>query len=123
VNTAEKESEVKLFDAAIPETLDALILECLSLYIIFNIGPNKKYIAEAEEPKIVKDIIERVLFRMSPTMLYKLRAYYNEEMVEDVITEKIYMVVTNFVIQNNEIEDDDKELILEDDKKQLINIL
>lgn len=124
MNVTEKELELDAFDPKIPEIIDNLIMESLNLYVIFNIGPDKKYISEKDEPKIVNEVIERVLFRLSKPMLIKLKAYYNEEMVESIITEKIYMAVTDYIIMNNKLEEDDlPSLNMDTTDSKMVNIL
>lgn len=124
----EIECEQSLFDSQIPEIIDSIISECLNEYIAMNTGFNddQEYIREEEENKINTILIEKVLTRMSKTMIAKIRSYYNEERVEDVLVEKIYMLVTHYVIQNNRIEQD-SNLELESARKnkepKLVDVL
>jgi hypothetical protein len=98
--------EQSVYDENIPAVVDKIILECLNEYIVLNKGwKEKEYIREEDEKEIINALIEIVLTRMSKTMLRKIRAYYNEELAEEVITEKIYMLVLNYTIENNMIEE------------------
>jgi len=119
--------EQTLFDPTTPTIIDLMITECFNEYIALNSGwKDKEYISEEDEKKIISILIESVLTRMSNVTLYKMRAYYNEELVESVLTEKIYMVVMNYSIYNNRMEEA-SNLELESAKRrkenELINVL
>lgn len=121
-NIKKTASEISLFDPSIPEVIDSVITEAFNQYIVLNEGyKDKEYVSEEDEKKIITVLIENVLTRMSKTMLAKIRAYYNEELAEQVLTEKIYMVVMNYSINNNMIEESNN-LELESERKRKQNL-
>jgi hypothetical protein len=102
-NVKEKEFEAKLYDANVPKALDTIIDEAFNEYIFMNIGFKKDndYINAEEEREIINNMIDSVSSRISSTMLMKLEAFYNKDMVPNIISEKIYMAVTAYVVENN----------------------
>jgi len=111
--------EQSLFDPTTPAIIDLIITECFNEYIALNSGwKDKEYISEEDEKKIISILIESVLTRMSKVTLYKMRSYYNEELVESVLTEKIYMVVMNYSIHNNRMEESNNLELLSAKRKK-----
>lgn len=102
-NVIEKEFETKLYDPNVPKALDNIIDEAFNEYIFMNIGFKKDndYINAEEEREIISNMIDSVSSRISSTMLMKLEAFYNKDMVPNIISEKIYMAVTAYVVENN----------------------
>lgn len=102
-NILEKELESKLYDPGIPEALDKLIDEAFNEYIFMNVGFKKEseYITAEEEKRIISGMVDIVSSRISTTMLMKLEAFYNKDMVPNIISERIYMAVTAYVVENN----------------------
>lgn len=118
-NVKEMINEIALFDPKTPDLLDEIIMKCFDEYLALNEGfkNEKEYIRAEDEKKIIAILIEKVLTRMSKLTLAKLRAYYNEELLEDVLVERIYMLVTNYSIQNNR-QEYSKDMELESRKKK-----
>jgi hypothetical protein len=102
-NVIEKEFETKLYDADISKALDTIIDEAFNEYIFMNIGFKKDtdYINAEKEREIINAMIDSVSSRISSTMLMKLEAFYNKDMVPNIISEKIYMAVTAYVVESN----------------------
>lgn len=100
-----KETKIKLeaYDPNIPVALDAVIDEAFNEYILFNKGyqKGKVYIKATEEREIINTMVNSVSARISDTMMDKLNAYYNDEMVPEIISAKIFMAVTAYVAENN----------------------
>lgn len=102
-NVLEKEFESKLYDPEVPKALDNIIDEAFNEYIFMNVGFRKEseYINAEEERRIITGMIDSVSSRISSTLLMKLEAFYNKDMVPNIISEKIYMAVTAYVVENN----------------------
>lgn len=86
----------------IQKMLEMLINESFEDYLANNpefISSN--YITEESEIKIIKDIADRVVVRMSKAMYEKITLYYNESIITDLIAEKVYLKVTNYIISVN----------------------
>lgn len=118
-------AEQAVFDSNTPQIVEDIISQCFNDYLVLNVGfkEEKEYIREEDEKKIVLYLIENVLTRMSAPLLQKIKAYYNEELLEEVLSNKIYMFVMNYAIQNNAIEES-KNLELESaKKKQMVDIV
>lgn len=87
----------------IQETLEMLIVDCFDDYLASNPEYySSTYIIEEVELKITKDIADRVSARMSEGLYRRLTLYYNESSITDLIAEKVYLKVTNFVISINQ---------------------
>lgn len=97
------QTEISMFDPEIPQILDAIIVDCLNEYVALNLGyeKDKVYISDKEEIEINHAVLDNVIKRLSKITLLKLRAYYAEELLEQVIAERISMAVMNFVINFN----------------------
>jgi hypothetical protein len=114
----ETKCKVELFDPTTPQIIENLIAECFDEYIVFNEGyKDKEYISEEDEERILKIVTENVLAKMSEPVLIKIRAFYNKESVEENLSKKIYMIVMNYSIKNNLIEQT-KNLELESARKR-----
>ncbi len=82
--------------------LDMLITECFDDYLANNPEyVSSTYITEEIELKIIKDIADRVSLRMSEGLFRRLTMYYNERVITDLIAEKVYLKVTNFIVSIN----------------------
>lgn len=91
-------------DESINEQLDGIIQEIFNTYIVFNIAyKNIKYINSEMEKDIIYAVKELVKNRLSPAMLSKLSMYYNTTAIGEIISEKIHLIVMNYVVENNEI--------------------
>lgn len=62
---------------------------------------NVPYINSTEEANLRQEIINKVSSRISSTMYYQLSLYYNKDSIPDIIGEKIYELVSLYVIQHN----------------------
>lgn len=89
-------------DATIPEILDLIIQESFSDYKIkFLIPLNEGYINNDREAEIRKDLVSMVTTRISNAALAKLSLFYNIENIAEVIADKIYILIMNYVIEHN----------------------
>lgn len=82
--------------------MDKLIGETFQQYQILNIELlNKDHITEEMQTKMIEDLLRKVLTRMSPIYMNKLSYIYNVEHIEDIILEKIRIIVIDYAVENN----------------------
>ena len=89
-------------DENTPNLLENIIAEALQDYIILN--PNismEQYLNSEKEAEIRDGVSDFVSSRLSPASINKLSLYYNEETLHEVIAIKIYIAVTNYVVEYN----------------------
>ena len=97
-------------DQTIPEHLDRVILEAFEEYMVLNEAYKKvDYINKEMETRILHGVSEYVDKRMSSLFYSKLTMYYNEEFISQIIANKIYILVMNNSIQNNQIRDEEEQ--------------
>lgn len=95
-------------DESINEQLDSVIKEVFNTYLIFNVAyKDIKYINSDMEKEMIYAVKDLVKDRLSPAMLSKLSMYYNTAALGDIISEKIHLVVMNYVVENNELKSED----------------
>lgn len=89
-------------DETIPTILEQFIQSCLSDWLIITGGyAAENYITEAEEKELRSQLVDRVVERISPNLIDKLSSYYNKINISKIISDKIYIVVTNYVVEHN----------------------
>lgn len=83
--------------------LDKMIQRELEIYQIYNfpLTADDIYVTEEDQNKMVKCILTEVLRKLSPIYLNKLKYIYNEEVMEDIIYQKIRDAVLNFTVEIN----------------------
>lgn len=83
--------------------LDNLIRDEINIYQIYNLPSfeDKLYISEKEQQKMLKIILSNVLKKISPIYMNKLKYIYNEEVIEDIIFEKVRDSVMNLTVEIN----------------------
>lgn len=114
-----KEIEVTMVSqdetSRVPELLETVVTESLQDWIALNmINREAGAITKKEEQEIIKGVTSFVLKRMSNAIQIKLASYYNHDSIDTIIAEKIFMTVTNFVVNNNyEFARDDDEAPLD----------
>ena len=104
---------IEMYDPEIPQILDKIIAEAFDEYFLYNKGfeKDKEYINGDEEKQILNTMINSVSSRLSESTLAKLEAYYNKDMVPNIISSKIYMLITAYVAQNNVPEGSSKRIL------------
>lgn len=88
----------------ITEMFDALITDCFMEYFLFNPFDEGVYINAEMEREIITNIASKVVSRMTNGILSKLSLIYvldTEEELMDIITGRVYIRVTEFVVNNN----------------------
>lgn len=95
-----------VIDDTIPALLDSFIKDCFNDYMMLIVTPKQEaYIGEEREAEIRQDLIAKVVERISPAMMDKLSLYYNIDTIDRVIGDKIYIIVTDFIVNTNSIKD------------------
>ena len=89
-------------DSSIPEILSMVIRECFDDYQIKTLLPLEEgYINSEREAEIRKGLVEVVTSRLSSATLDKLSLYYNIKNIADIIADKVYITVLNYVVNHN----------------------
>lgn len=89
-------------DSSIPEILNIIIDESFTDYKIKSLLPlNEEYINNDREVEIRRGLVQLVTARISSAALDKLSLFYNIENIADILADKIYIVVMNYVIEHN----------------------
>lgn len=96
-----------VIDDAIPQLLNDIIDECFTDYKILVLAPRQEsYITPEREDEIRKDLIGKIVERLSPMSLDKLSLRYNISNIDRIIADKVYIAVTSYVVETNSIKDD-----------------
>ena len=91
-------------DQSIPEILDLIIQESFTDYQVKYLAPmNEGFINEEREAAIRKDLVQMVSLRISNAALDKLSLFYNIKNIADIIADKIYIFVMNYVTEHNSV--------------------
>lgn len=87
----------------IPKLLNSLINECFQEHLVFFNAYNTSlnYINTEMENKMIEDVNSLVGSRISEALYDRLCLYYNNDILPDVISKKVFMVVTAYVAQYN----------------------
>jgi len=86
----------------IEQQLDTLIGTVFDEYKIYNLEfRDSEYIKEAEEQKIIKEVCNIVLERISPVFLTQLSTYFNIDNLGSIIATKISLRVAEYRISKN----------------------
>lgn len=103
-------NEIKQFkimtDAQVDESLYKIIDEYIDyifndyLILVFELR-DLDYINTEEEKKMIKDLLERIMGRMSNTIMSKMILLYNKDMIPDILAEKVTIKVTQYVLEYN----------------------
>lgn len=89
------------------ELLDKFITDAFNEYLVFNISfQEDMYINTDMEKKMISEVSMQVLKNISPVMIGKISLYYNIDSLEDIIANKVYMLVSDYTIENNTIKQD-----------------
>lgn len=107
-NVKESRMKIDAYDPNVPAYIDRIIDDAFNEYIVLNLGykKDKVYLNSVAEEEMNTKMVDMVSARISDSMIEKLNAFYNEDMVPDIISSKIYMAVMSYVIENNSVEGD-----------------
>lgn len=82
--------------------LDKIIQETFDRYQIFNLAHLKNpYIGDDLQQKIIKEVFTDVYGSVSDNIINKLSLIYKKEHIEDIIVQKIQLIVLNYTIEIN----------------------
>lgn len=82
--------------------IDHLIEESFNRYCFLNYDKaNKEYITSQIQEEMMQETLRMTLQRISPIYLNKLGFIYNKEYIEDIIFEKIQVVVIDYCVEIN----------------------
>lgn len=96
INTAAK------IDQSIPELLELIISESFRDYqVIHLVHLNEGYINNEREAQIRKELVNLVTNRISNATLDKLSLFYNLENIANILADKIYIIVMDYVVKHN----------------------
>lgn len=91
-----------IIDKNIPNLLHEIIEDCFNDYDIMVLTPrNELYITDEREREIRNDLVQKVVNRLSPMALDKLSLFYNVHKIDEIIAEKVYITVMNYVVAHN----------------------
>lgn len=89
-------------DTRVETQLDYIIDSVFDEYRLFNLEfRDNEYIKEADENKIIKDICDMVIERISPVFITQLSTYFNTNSLGDVIAVKISTKVMEYRVSRN----------------------
>lgn len=84
------------------DTLDKIITDIFTQYRILNLEfRDNEYITIKKQEEIVKDVFTVVYNSISPTFLEKLNIIYQENHIDDMIAQKIQMIVISYASEVN----------------------
>ena len=93
-----------IIDSSIPQILDTIITDAFQDYQVMELLPrNEPYITDEREKEIRSKLIEKVANRLSPMALDKISLFYNIHKIDEIIADKVYIIVMNYVIEHNRL--------------------
>lgn len=82
--------------------LDTLIQENLAHYCVTKLeNIDNLYITEEMQKKMFEYILRKIMYQLSPMYLQKLYYIYNQDKVDEVITQKINQAILAYTIEVN----------------------
>lgn len=91
-----------IIDKTIPGLLNDIIEDCFRDYEIMVLIPkNEAYITDEREKEIRSDLVQKVVTRISPMALDKISLFYNVHRIDEIIADKVYITVMNYVVTHN----------------------
>ena len=93
-----------VIDKNIPLLLNDIIDDCFRDYEIMVLVPkNELYITDEREKEIRNDLVAKVVERLSPMALDKISLFYNVHRIDEIIADKVYITVMNYVVSHNSL--------------------
>ena len=83
------------------QTIDTFINESIQEFIVMNNIQDSKYINSELEQEMRLAVMESVSGRISINLLNKLRLFYKEDVIPDLIAKKIFLAITAYTAINN----------------------
>lgn len=82
--------------------LDSIIDDEFMQYEIMHLAHRDNlYINAEEQERIITEVLGKVIYRISDDLVQKLSLYYKSEYINDIIFNKIKLVVINYTIEIN----------------------
>lgn len=97
--------EVKSLES-LNSLIDTLITSEFESYRIMYLDHRQDYINRESEKKILHEVIDKVSDRISVSIMNNIALYYDPDSISDIIAEKVYLLVSLYVAENNRIRDD-----------------
>ncbi len=97
--------EVKSLES-VNNLMDTLITSEFESYRIMYLEHKQDYINREYEKKILHEIIDKISDRISISIMNNIALYYDPDSISDIIAEKVYLLVSLYVAENNRIRDD-----------------
>ena len=97
--------EVKSLES-VNNLMDTLITSEFETYRIMYLEHKQDYINREYEKKILHEVIDKVSDRISISIMNNIALYYDPDSISDIIAEKVYLLVSLYVAENNRIRDD-----------------
>lgn len=89
-------------DQSIPAILEAIIQDCFTDYKIKVLIPMHEGVLNSQrEAEIRQALVSMVTSRMSTAALNKISLFYNLSNIGAILSDKIYILVMNYVIEHN----------------------
>lgn len=89
--------------STVPEMLQSFIEECFLDYKVMVLVPRQEgYITTKREKEIRDELVSKVSRRMSQAFKDKMYLYYGKSKFDEVLADKIYIMVVNYVYQSNQ---------------------
>ena len=99
-----------VIDSSIPQILETIINDAFQDYQIMDLIPRQElYITTEREKEIRSALVEKVVTRISPMALDKISLFYNVHQIDEIIADKVYITVMNYVVTHNSVITDNKE--------------
>ncbi len=83
------------------QTIDSFINESIQEFTVMNNIQDSKYINSELEQEMRLAVMESVSGRISINLLNKLRLFYKEDIIPDLIAKKIFLAITAYTAINN----------------------
>ena len=83
------------------QTIDSFINESIQEFTVMNNIQDSKYINTELEQELRNFVMESVSGRISINLLNKLRLFYKEDIIPDLIAKKIFLAITAYTAINN----------------------
>lgn len=91
-----------VINSTIPELLLDVITDSFNDYKLEVLVPlNEGYINEIREHEIRKDLVDKVTSRIAVPVLEKLSLFYNINNIGEIIADKVYIIVVDYVVDHN----------------------
>lgn len=91
-------------DESIPHLLELFVNETFVDHLSIVYGPARRpdaYITDEMEIKLRTEMVQKITDRMSDMLFEKLCEYYSLERMGMVLGDKVYNLITNYVIDSN----------------------